>query len=272
MTKPMVVVAVVVIALATGACGEPGVSLAADGTPMKLVLDLGNDVTLNLARIPSGTFLMGSPEGEKDRSENEGPQHEVTMSKAFYMGIYEVTQQQYTRIMGNNPSYDQKRRNPVERVTWNEAVEFCRKLSQQTGRTVRLPTEAEWEYACRAGTKTRFNCGDTIDRNRANCWGRWGILTERAKTVGSYKPNEWGLCDMHGNVWEWCADAFDQGYYTKGERTDPQGPLTETHRYRVLRGGMFGSDPQDCRSARRDWNDPTYRLTSIGFRVVVELN
>jgi formylglycine-generating enzyme required for sulfatase activity len=123
---------------------------------VSLTLSLGGEVTMKLTLMPPGTFLMGSPEGEKDRREDEGPQHEVTITKPFYMGVYPVTQEQYQAVMGKNPSYFKGARNPVETVSWHNAVEFCKKLSRKTGKTVRLPTEAQWEYACRAGSTTRF--------------------------------------------------------------------------------------------------------------------
>ena len=210
--------------------------------------------------------MMGSPEDEKGRSDVESPQHEVVITKPFYMGIYEVTQEQYKQIMGKNPSDHQGPRYPVEGVLWCEAVEFCKKLSQMTGKTARLPTEAEWEYACRAGSTTPFNTGRTIGWHQANVEAPpWG----KTKTVGKFKPNNWGLYDMHGNVWEWCHDWFSKDYYANSEKADPQGPAHGA--FRVVRGGYYGRLLQHCRSACRDWIDPDLRLYSIGFRVVVEL-
>lgn len=231
-------------------------------------LDLGNKVTMKLALIPAGKFMMGSPKDEKGRKDNEGPQHEVAITKPFHMGIYEVTQDQYKQIMGNNPSDFKRRRNPAENVLWDDAVEFCQKLSQKTGKTVRLPTEAEWEYACRAGSKTPYNTGETISTRQANLDNGPGRNT---MAVGSFKPNDWGLYDMHGNVWEWCSDRFSEDYYANAEKTDPQGPAPASGGCRVVRGGYHASFPRSCRSARRDWMDPRSRLCSLGFRVVVDL-
>ncbi|MHC4982459.1 MAG: formylglycine-generating enzyme family protein [Planctomycetota bacterium] len=274
-----------VLAIAAGSCGGPSSrpvkSQAASAPtfqpPRELALDLGNKVTMKLALIPAGKFMMGSPKDEKDRSDYEGPQHEVAITEPFYMGIYEVTQEQYKQVMGNNPSDHKRRRNPVERVSWDDAVEFCRKLSQKTGKTVRLPTEAEWEYACRAGSKTPFNTGETISRHQANCSSRFdgflGALADLGrytKGVGRFKPNNWGLYDMHGNVWEWCSDRFKTDYYANAEKADPQGPASG-NLFRVVRGGNYGSNREGCRSACRRWVDPDFRLISLGFRVAVDL-
>lgn len=242
---------------------------ATAGVPKELVLNLGGNVTMKLVLIPAGKFMMGSPANEKDRSDNEGPQRMVTITKPFYMGIYEVTQEQYKQIMGKNPSDHKRPRNPVERVSWDEAVEFCQKLSQKTGKTVRLPTEAEWEYACRAGSKTPFNTGETIRTDQANCSSKLGDLHGETMAVGRFKPNDWGLYDMHGNVWEWCSDWFNKDYYENAKKAGPQGPASGA--YRVVRGGYYGSFPQSCRSACRDWIDPGFRLISLGFRVSVDL-
>jgi len=216
--------------------------------------------------IPKGRFLMGSSKDEKGRSAFEGPQHEVDISKAFYIGLYEVTQEQYEHIMGKNPSDHKGARNPVEGVLWREAVEFCRKFSEKTGKSARLPTEAEWEYACRAGSKSPFNTGETISTRQANVYAPpWG----KTKAVGSYMPSDWGLYDMHGNVWEWCSDYYCPDYYANADETDPQGPVSGGAR--VVRGGYYGMLVKYCRSASRDWIDPDTRLFSTGFRVVVEV-
>jgi formylglycine-generating enzyme required for sulfatase activity len=246
------------------------------GPPKEVALDLGNNVTLKLVLIPAGTFMMGSPENEKDRDNDEGPQHEVTISKAFYMGVTEVTQEQYEAVTGRNPSNFKGAKNPVEQVSWDDAVEFCRKLSTKTGNTVRLPTEAQWEYACRAGTKTPFNTGETISTDEANYDGNYtygtgkkGEYREKTVAVGSFKPNAWGLYDMHGNVWEWCFDAYKR--YAEGRAADPKidGDGKE---FRVLRGGSWLNLPRLCRSAHRHWHDPGLRIhDGFGFRVCLDL-
>jgi len=247
----------------------------------KLTLNLGKGVTIKLALIPAGKFMMGTPAGEKDRRNDEGPQREVTISKPFYMGIYEVTQEQYEQVMGTNPSKYKGKQNPVLDVSWSDALEFCRKLSQNTGKTVRLPTEAEWEHACRAGTKTRFSFGDdAVDlhnygnycdkSNTAHC--AWQDKAhndghDKEAPVGSFKPNAFGLYDMHGNAWEWCADWYDGKYYANANNRDPAGPDSGTQR--VLRGGGCNDDPRNCRSACRGRYFPDFRGLFQGFRVVV---
>jgi len=229
-------------------------------------LNLGGGVTMELVLIRPGKFIMGSPDSEKGRVVHEGPQHEVTISKPFYMGVTEVTQAQYQAIMGTNPSNFEGEKNPVEKVSWNDATQFCKKLSERTGRTVRLPTEAEWEYACRAGSKTRFCFGDA-DADLGDY--AWSEANSGGTThpVGQKEPNAWGLYDMHGNLCEWCADWY--GDYPNGPVTDPQGPASGT--YRVLRGGCWLTAPSVDRSALRVLDPPIKRTTIYGFRVVVSV-
>jgi len=241
---------------------------------------------MRLVLIPAGKFMMGSPATEAGRGSDEGPQHEVTISKPFYMGVFEVTQEQYEQVMGNNPSSFKGAKNPVETVSWDDAIGFCRKLSARTGKKVMLPTEAQWEYACRAGTTTTFHTGDALEPGQANADfpanpGVWDtimawvgkFLPQKAKTnqttpAGSFPPNDFGLYDMHGNVWEWCSDWYGEDYYANSPKTDPQGP--DSGLARVLRGGGWGYDPQYCRSADRGRDDPVNRLGYyVGFRVVV---
>ena len=261
--------------------GFPGWRPAESTLPGQLRLDLGNKVTMNLVLIPSGKFLMGSPAGEKGRSEDEGPQHEVTISKPFHMGVYTVTQGQWKAIMGTTlaqqrdkankdwPLYGEGDDHPMYYVSWDEAVEFCKKLSQKTGKTVSLPTEAQWEYACRAGSKTRFSFGDDDDKLSDYAWYTKNSDT-KTHPVGQKKPNDFGLYDMHGNVWQWCADWYDKDYYANANKSDPQGPGSGS--FRVLRGGGWVIDPQYCRSAFRDWFSPSGRHRSfVGFRVSVDL-
>ena len=228
-------------------------------------IDLGGGTTLELVRIPPGEFPMGSSSAERDRRADEGPQHLVRITKGFSMGKYEVTQGQWEAVMGGNPSrFKGDGRRPVENVSWNDCQEFLKKLNGRvSGGGFRLPTEAEWEYACRAGTTTRFYWGD--DRYYAEmrdyAWGsRTGSSTH---AVGGKKPNAWGLCDMNGNVWEWCNDWY--GSYRSGAHSDPTGPSSGSAR--VLRGGSWGCYPTHCRSASRNSVSPTYRYSSIGLRV-----
>jgi len=234
-----------------------------------------------LVWIEPGTFTMGSPSSEKDRTSDEGPLTQVTISQGFWMSKYEVTQAEYLAVMGSNPSYftgDLKR--PAEEMTWIDATNYCGKLTQQersagrlpAGYVYRLPTEAEWEYACRAGTTTATAYGDSLSSAQANFDGNYpyngaavGPYLGRTTAVGSYTPNAWGLYDMHGNVWEWCLDWY--GTYPGGSVTDPKGAVSGS--YRVVRGGGWGGDGWLCRSAYRFHYWPDYRSNGIGFRPVL---
>jgi len=245
--------------LGTAAEGRPGAST--------LTLDLGKGVTMKLVRIRPGKFMMGSPDSEVGREGSEGPQHEVTISKPFYLSVTEVTQAQYEAVMGRNPGHYKGPVNPIECVSWKDASDLCLRLSEKTHKTVRLPTEAEWEYACRAGSKTAFSFGNS-DNALAEC--AWSKDNSPGTThpVGQKKPNAWGLYDMHGNVWEWCADWY--GEYPKGSVTDPAGPGSGP--VRVLRGGSWQEGPLGCRSSRRvRVNSPVYVDGGVGFRVALDL-
>lgn len=259
-----------------------------------------NSIGMRLVLVPAGSFVMGSPEIEKDRSDNEGPQHEVVISQPFYLGIYPVTQYEYLKVglKRRNPSYFSAKGEgkdwvkgldtsefPVESVGWDMAVKFCRRLSERpeeraAGRVYRLPTEAEWEYACRGGVKEYqvFHFGNSLSSEQANFDGRSpyggakkGPFLGRTSKVGSYPPNGFGLYDMHGNVWEWCADCYDWKYYAKSPRENPQGPNDNRRADRVGRGGGWGNDGQFCRSAYRGWNRPSFTDHALGFRVALTL-
>ena len=232
-----------------------------------ITLVLGRKATLKLALIPAGKFLMGSPGDEAGRDEDEGPPREVVISKPFYMGVHEVTQGQYEAVMGSNPSKFVDAAKPVESVAWDEAVEFCKRLSRRTHRAVTLPTEAQWEYACRAGSKARFGFGD--DDRQLSTYARYGQSAEvGTAAVGSKKPSAWGLFDMHGNVWEWCADWYASSYVNAATQ-DPTGPLSG--QWRVLRGGSWVNTWEACRSAARNKSAPDVRYNGLGFRVVVNV-
>ena len=237
-----------------------------------LTLDCGGGVTMELVLIPAGEFMMGSPANEAKRGSDES-QHRVRITRAFYMGKYEVTQAEYQVVMGTNPSKFKGASNPVEQVSWNDSTEFCRKLSERSGKQVRLPTEAEWEYACRAGTTTPFHYGSSLGSDQANFDGNFpdggaarGTYREKTTPVGSFQANAWGLHDMHGNVWEWCGDWYDEGYYGKSPGQNPTGPTSGG--YRVLRGGAWSNFGLSCRSALRSGLIPSDRNDHIGFRVV----
>jgi formylglycine-generating enzyme required for sulfatase activity len=236
----------------------------------EIALDLGGGIKLELVLVPAGKFMMGSPKDEKNRSESEGPQHEVTISRPFYMAIYPVTQEQYEKIIGKNPSHFKGAQNPVENVNWDDAVGFCKTLSQKTGKTVQLPTEAQWEYACRAGSTTRFCYGDDNDDSKLGDYAWYtGNSGGTTHPVGQKKPNDWGLYDMHGNIWQWCSDLYDEKYYANSPKTDPQGPATSSAR--VLRGGGWGASPALSRSATRGGWGWGGRDIYNGFRVSVAL-
>ena len=231
-----------------------------------LILNLGKGVKMKLVRIRPGKFTMGSPKTEAGHKDNESPQRKVTISKTFYMGVTEVTQEQYQLVTGKTPSKFKGPRNPVDTVSWNDATAFCAALSKKTRRAIRLPTEAEWEYACRAGTQTRFSFGKD-DKGLDACG--WSRTNSGGKThpVGQKKPNAFGLYDMHGNVWEWCRDWYDEKFYAKAKNINPEN--TTEAKTRVLRGGSCGAYPQDCRAATRVWNRPGHLSDYNGFRVVV---
>jgi len=234
--------------------------------------DLGNGVFLEMVEIPGGTFIMGSSASEAERRSNESPQHQVTVP-SFYMGKYELTQAQYQVIMGANPAYFKDNNRPVEKVSWNNAVEFCKKLSQKTGKTYRLPSEAEWEYACRAGTTTPFYFGKSITPDLVNYNGNYtytsapkGKYREQTTDVGTFPPNAFGLYDMHGNVWEWCQDDYKENYINAP--IDGSALTSQIASTKSLRGGSWDSYPAYCRSAYRLDSYPNYFYDGIGFRVV----
>jgi formylglycine-generating enzyme required for sulfatase activity len=250
-----------------------------------------NSIGMKLALIPAGRFKMGSPASERER-ESEETQHEVAITRPFHMGVYEVTQGQYEKVMGKNPSFfgpanGGSPEHPVDQVMWGDAVEFCRKLSdlpeeRAAGRAYRLPTEAEWEYACRAGTSTTFHFGNSLSSTQANFNGNFpyggaakGPYLGRPAKVGSYSPNAFGLYDMHGNVQEWCADWYDPSYYSRGSGEDPKGPTAgvvrtgfESDYFLVVRGGSWLDEARGCRSAYRFRFMPSDRYRLVGFRVV----
>jgi formylglycine-generating enzyme required for sulfatase activity len=238
-------------------------------------VDVGGGVKLKLVYIEPGKFMMGSPKEEKERWDKE-LQHEVEITKGFYMGVFEVTQQEYEKVIGENPSHFKGDRLPVEKVSWEDAMEFCKRLSKKEGKLVDLPTEAEWEYACRAGSKTVFHYGNSLSSKQANFAGDFpyggaakGPYLQKTARVGSYEPNAFGLYDMHGNVWEWCKDWSSDEYYKDGPRRAPPGPAKGKRR--VVRGGAWDITASGCRSAYRDEDGPGFNEYCVGFRVVVRL-
>ena len=252
--------------------------------------DLGSGITLEMIHIPGGIFRMGSPKDEEGRDGRESPQHRVIVP-AFFMGMYPVTQLQWHSVslyrkmpssvrtflkstflggvaesvemhLDSDPSYGKGDNRPVERVSWDDAIEFCARLSKRTGKDYRLPSEAEWEYACRAGTITPYHFDEEISEGLAN----YGNHCKGTIEVGKFGANAFGLHDMHGNVYEWCLDHWHDNY--EGAPTDGSAWVTggDSSR-RVIRGGSWDSDPRACRSAYRDWSGPAVRNLRIGFRV-----
>jgi len=231
--------------------------------------------------IEPGSFLMGSPAEERERAVEEGPQTRVTLTKGYWMGKHEVTEEEWTAVMGRNPSkFKGEADLPVENVSWEEAIAYCRKLTERERRAGRLPagyeynlpTEAQWEYACRAGTTGATAFGESLSSTQANFDGNYsyaegskGPNLGRTAKVGSYAPNAWGLSDMHGNVAEWCLDWY--GSYRGGSLTDPTGARQGS--FRVIRGGYWNSYARYCRSAQRIIIIPTYRYDYFGFRPVL---
>jgi formylglycine-generating enzyme required for sulfatase activity len=258
-----------------------------------------NSIGMKLTWIPAGTFLMGSTDDDRDALGWEKPQHRVQITQPFYLGIYEVTQGQYEMVMGQNPSFfcskgagrdrfgDQPTLNfPVEQVSWLDAVEFCNTLSQREGRkpfyqvrgetvdvpdrgrpSYRLPTEAEWEYACRGKSQTRYSFGDETTGLRACAWFGAGAVGP-PHWVGQKRANGFGLFDMHGNIAEWCSDVYDANFYNRSSETDPTGPSDAGAAPRVVRGGCWLEGPRYLRSANRDWRAPNERGIKFGFRVI----
>lgn len=259
---------------------------------------------IKMIKLPGGSFNMGSPSSEKGRYHFEGPVHRVKLS-SFFISETEVTQGQWKELMGSNPSEFKNRDDyPVENVSWYDAVEFCNKLSDKYGlekvyeidkskkdlnnknkrdlkswlvkanfskKGFRLPTEAEWEYACRAGTTTAFHFGDSLKSNMANFTDSKQNNSSKGEDQGkttpvkSFKPNAWGLYDMHGNVYEWCWDWYSNNYYRQSPVNNPKGPVSSE--YRVLRGGSWYNYVNDLRSASRSISDPDDRYGSYGFRI-----
>ncbi|MEC4807059.1 MAG: formylglycine-generating enzyme family protein, partial [Jaaginema sp. PMC 1080.18] len=262
--------------------------------------DIGNDITLAMAYVPGGTFKMGASEGEKDSTKNEIPQREVTVA-AFLMSKYAITQQQWRQVaslpklqrdLNPDPSKSKGDDRPVEQVSWHDAVEFCARLSVATKQNYYLPSEAQWEYACRGGTTTPFHFGESITTELANYNGNYtyaegskGQYREETTPVGTFSPNSFGLYDMHGNIWEWCADPWHENY--EGAPTDGRvwHDDIDDNRYQnypeslsdllndklnhILRGGSWFNYPKHCRSANRNRSfDTDAEDINIGFRVV----
>ncbi|MDR1921295.1 MAG: formylglycine-generating enzyme family protein [Candidatus Adiutrix sp.] len=235
------------------------------GAATGLAEETTNSIGMEFVLIPAGEFLMGSPDSDEEVDDDEKPRHKVIISRPFYLGKYAVTQSQWEAVMGNNPSKFKGWSNPVEMVSWDDAQAFIKKLNQKEGgKKYRLPTEAEWEYAARAGTTGRYSFGDDAGALGRYAWYKdnSGGLTH---PVGQKEPNGWGLYDMHGNVWEWARDRHGVKYYAGSPGTDPRGPFLGS--YRVNRGGGWNNSARLCRSAIRNNGTPGYRRQTLGFRL-----
>jgi len=245
-----------------------------EGKQIKTTLPptITNSIGMKLKLIPAGEFLMGSPASETV-SPSEEQQHRVQITRAYYLGTTEVTQGQWEGVMGTTSwkgkTYVKEGSDyAASYVSWDDAVEFCRRLSAKDGRTYRLPTEAEWEYACRAKSTSVYSFGDSHGSLKDYAWfneNAYDVDAKYAHRVGQKLPNAFGLFDMHGNVYEWCSDWYGEDYYATSPGSDPTGPRSGS--YRVFRGGSWVVIPRYCRSALRGWNAPSFRDFVLGFRV-----
>ena len=247
-------------------------------SPQSFTETLPGNIKLEMVKIPAGNFLMGSADDAVGADANEKPQHQVNI-REFYLGKYPVTQEQYQTIMDYNPSrFKNNPKNPIDNVSWNYTQIFCQKLSEKTGKNYRLPSEAEWEYACRAGTTTAFHFGDTISTDQANYDGNYtfgkgkkGVYREKTTSVGSFPANEFGLYDMHGNVREWCEDGWHENYENAPKEGSSWNDSYSLFSLRILRGGSWNLNPRLCRSAYRHCVNADFQLVNIGFRLALFL-
>ena len=250
-------------------CGSPIIyQMPVEGVELKKA---GEDVIKKLREemihVPAGEFIMGAVPNDASAQNDEKPRHRVKISNAFFIGVTEVTQAQFEAVMGINPSRFKGADRPVENVTWNEAVEFCRRLSMKFNEIYRLPTEAEWEYACRAGTESVYFWGNAF--NEDFTWYRTNS-DGQTHQVGQKKPNTWGLKDITGNVWEWCYDLYSEDYYSNCTESDPRGAIRGERR--VYRGGSWINSASMHRASDRLSITPGTRDDNIGFRIVREVN
>jgi len=284
-----VLMALVVLGSCAPGCGKspepstPDARTQEAGTDSKLAapakgltIDLGKGVKLEMVLVPAGEFLMGSPDADKDARDEEKPQHRVRITRPFYLGKYPVTQEQWEVVMAANPSNFKGAKNPVESVGWDDCRQFIDKLNKiidklnkkphPGGGKFQLPSEAQWEYACRAGTASRYGFGDDEDSVGDYAW-YLANSGDRPNPVGQKKPNAFGLFDMHGNVGEWCEDWYGERYYAESTRDDPTGPARGSTR--VNRGGGWDRPARYCRSAFRSYYVPGFRLNFVGLRLAL---
>jgi formylglycine-generating enzyme required for sulfatase activity len=263
---PVVLAALGSLTLATGQeTGQAGGKT--NGLPKEIAADLGGGVKMEMVLIPAGEFMMGSPDSDRSAANDEKPQHRVRITQAFYLGKYPVTQEQWTAVMGENPSHFKGPKNPVEWVSWEDCQRFLTRLNEKPGLGKwQFPTEAQWEYACRAGSTTIFCFGN--DESGLDEYG-WYDKTSGGKPhpVGEKKPNAWGLYDMNGSIWQWCLDWYDPGYYAHSPVDDPTGPATGTER--VSHGGSWASPARSARSANHGRIEAGHHGTHLGFRAAL---
>jgi formylglycine-generating enzyme required for sulfatase activity len=227
-----------------------------------------NSIGMEFILIRSGSFTMGADKNFEAADDDETPQHRVTISKPFYLGKYEVTQEQWEAVMGYNRSWFKGWSNPVDQMSWHDAQEFIRRLNKQEGHArYRLPTEAEWEYAARAGSTSAYSFDADAGPLGRYAWYGEDYKSGATHPVGQKQPNVWGLYDMHGNVFEWVQDWYGERYYSISSGTDPKGPSSGS--FRVYRGGSWYFDAESCRSAIRNFNEPDYRNYDFGFRLAL---
>lgn len=257
----------VVLGVVVTACHRDKPEGKDDGLPPALSVDLGGGTMMEFVLIPAGSFMMGSEEYTGDG--DESPVHPVQISQPFYLGRHEVTQAQWERLMKTNPSKFHGPALPVESVSWNDCQKFLTAFAQQTGKKIVLPTEAQWEYACRSGSTAPWSFSAKAEDAPEYAW-----MAENAAgtthPVGQKKPNAWGLRDMHGNVWEWCSDWYAKHAYTDAASVDPAGP--KSGESRVLRGGAWSDQPDGFRCAIRNCNGPDGANHGIGFRCVLPVD
>jgi formylglycine-generating enzyme required for sulfatase activity len=272
------------LAIGVVTTAPPGRARADEPVQVDVPREVTNSIGMKLRRIPAGTYLRGATPGDTDAFDFEKPQREITISRPFLVGVYEVTQGEWVKVMGaerNKSMFKGSDQLPVENVSWWEAVEFCNKLSERErkapyykivgqavtilgGNGYRLLTEAEWEYACRGGVRTKYPFGDDPARLGDFAWFD-GNAGGKTHPVGQKQPNGFGLYDMIGNAWEWCQDGYDSDYYKNAPAVDPPGPAEAPSR--VFRGGSWFNEPWGCRPAYRGWFRPVYRNDFLGFRL-----
>jgi len=252
----------------TGTRGDGAIAGTTTSKLPSLAVDLGHGVKLEMVLIPAGDFMMGSPESDGPANSDEKPQHRVRITRPFYLGKYLVTQEQWQETMGSNPSIVHGPNKPADNVSWEDCQQFCDALNKKPhpGGKFMLPTEAQWEYACRAGSTTSFCFGNDETELKEYAW-YFENSHLQSHPIGTIRPNVWGLYDMHGNVCEWCQDWYGRDYYANSPTDDPTGPAAGSER--TFRGGGWDHSARSCRSVHRSYGDPGCRNYILGLRVAL---